>query len=212
MTGTKLAVGVSYGWEKGESVSKLAENARVSVFIREIGDEVKVRSLRHNPMRDVDMFTLITNPQAKGEGMNPAHTVVSANSRPLSLYSLPPTGHVTTSSLMYPTSSNTTINIRIPTPAALPSLVYLLWLLGRTLELSSQLRVNAYYSLFSDFRSLLTGFVVSKAQGASQYYIIAQPRTRRGGLYCHYHSSNKVISHGMTDNREAPSSVLLCVV
>ena len=40
--GTKLAVGVSYGWEKGESASKLAENARVSVFIREIGDEVKV--------------------------------------------------------------------------------------------------------------------------------------------------------------------------
>jgi len=43
-TGTKLAVGVSYGWEKGEPASKLAENARVSVFIREVGDEVKPKA------------------------------------------------------------------------------------------------------------------------------------------------------------------------
>lgn len=54
MSGTKLAVGVSYGWEKGEAASKLADNARVSVFIREIGDEVKVSSLHCNPMRDID--------------------------------------------------------------------------------------------------------------------------------------------------------------
>ena len=54
MSGTKLAVGVSYGWEKGESASKLAENARVSVFIREIGDEVKVSLSHCNSMRDID--------------------------------------------------------------------------------------------------------------------------------------------------------------
>lgn len=41
-TGTKLAIGVSYGWDKAAVGSALPENARVSVFVREIGDEVKV--------------------------------------------------------------------------------------------------------------------------------------------------------------------------
>ncbi len=59
MSGTKLAVGVSYGWEKGESAAKLADNARVSVFIREIGDEVKVSSPHCNPMRGIELSTLI---------------------------------------------------------------------------------------------------------------------------------------------------------
>jgi cell cycle arrest protein BUB3 len=38
--GTKLAVGVSYGWEAGEEGAKTAE--RPSVYIRTLGDEVKV--------------------------------------------------------------------------------------------------------------------------------------------------------------------------
>jgi cell cycle arrest protein BUB3 len=42
-TGTKLAVGVSYGWDKGQEGARLPENNRVSIFVREVGDEVKVR-------------------------------------------------------------------------------------------------------------------------------------------------------------------------
>jgi len=61
-TGTKLAVGVSYGWEKGESATKLSENTRVSVFIREIGDEVKVGSLRCDSKHDIDLYTLSIKP------------------------------------------------------------------------------------------------------------------------------------------------------
>lgn len=56
-TGTKLAIGVSYGWDKGEPASKLAENARVSVFIREVGDEVKVRSFRYGPLRNTELYS-----------------------------------------------------------------------------------------------------------------------------------------------------------
>lgn len=38
--GTKLAVGVSYTWEEGEEGAKTAE--RPAVYIRNVGDEVKV--------------------------------------------------------------------------------------------------------------------------------------------------------------------------
>lgn len=60
--GTKLAVGVSYTWEEGEEGAKSAE--RPSVYIRTVGDEVKVRTLR-------SMFTCSTSdvphtPQPKG--------------------------------------------------------------------------------------------------------------------------------------------------
>lgn len=41
-TGTKLAVGVSYGWDKGAEGARLPESSRVSIFVREVGDEVKV--------------------------------------------------------------------------------------------------------------------------------------------------------------------------
>ena len=41
--GTKLAVGVSYTWEEGEEGAKTAE--RPSVYVRTVGDEVKVRRL-----------------------------------------------------------------------------------------------------------------------------------------------------------------------
>ena len=41
--GTKLAVGVSYTWEEGEEGAKTAE--RPSVYVRTVGDEVKVRTL-----------------------------------------------------------------------------------------------------------------------------------------------------------------------
>ena len=39
--GTKLAVGVSYTWEEGEEGAKTAE--RPAVFIKNVGEEVKVR-------------------------------------------------------------------------------------------------------------------------------------------------------------------------
>ena len=40
--GTRLAVGVSYGWERGEDgAGQNVGTARV--FVREVGDEVKVR-------------------------------------------------------------------------------------------------------------------------------------------------------------------------
>ncbi|KAI0078612.1 WD40 repeat-like protein [Panus rudis PR-1116 ss-1] len=42
--GTKLAAGVCYTWDEGEEGAKTAE--RPSVFIRKVGDEVKVRSKR----------------------------------------------------------------------------------------------------------------------------------------------------------------------
>lgn len=41
-TGTKIAIGVSYGWDKGAEAARLPENSRVSIFVREVGDEVKV--------------------------------------------------------------------------------------------------------------------------------------------------------------------------
>lgn len=41
--GTKLAVGVSYTWEEGEEGAKTAE--RPAVYIRTVGDEVKVSFL-----------------------------------------------------------------------------------------------------------------------------------------------------------------------
>ncbi len=41
--GTKLAVGVSYTWEEGEEGAKTAE--RPAVFIKNVGEEVKVRIL-----------------------------------------------------------------------------------------------------------------------------------------------------------------------
>ncbi|KIM26668.1 hypothetical protein M408DRAFT_330444 [Serendipita vermifera MAFF 305830] len=43
-TGTKLAVGVSYGWDKGQEGARQPENGRVSVFVREVGDEVKPKA------------------------------------------------------------------------------------------------------------------------------------------------------------------------
>lgn len=43
--GTKLAVGVSYGWDKGAEGARLPESSRVSIYVREVGDEVKVRTL-----------------------------------------------------------------------------------------------------------------------------------------------------------------------
>jgi hypothetical protein len=70
-TGTKLAVGVSYGWEKGEHASKLAENARVSVFVRDIGDEVKVCSLRCRPMRDIESIALFVNSSSQRRRREP---------------------------------------------------------------------------------------------------------------------------------------------
>ena len=42
--GTKLAVGVSYTWEEGEEGAKTAE--RPAVFIKNVGEEVKVRQFR----------------------------------------------------------------------------------------------------------------------------------------------------------------------
>ena len=69
--GTKLAVGVSYGWEKGEPAAKLAENARVSVFIREIGDEVKVRLPHFNPMRGIELPTLIVKSSSQRQRREP---------------------------------------------------------------------------------------------------------------------------------------------
>lgn len=39
--GTKLAVGVSYTWEEGEEGARTAE--RPTVFIKNVGEEVKVR-------------------------------------------------------------------------------------------------------------------------------------------------------------------------
>lgn len=39
--GTKLAVGVSYNWDEGSEGAKSAESP--SVFVRDVGDEVKVR-------------------------------------------------------------------------------------------------------------------------------------------------------------------------
>ena len=42
--GTKLAVGVSYTWEEGEEGAKTAE--RPAVYIKNVGEEVKVRALR----------------------------------------------------------------------------------------------------------------------------------------------------------------------
>jgi cell cycle arrest protein BUB3 len=41
-TGTKLAVGVSYGWDNGQEGSRLPESNKVSIFVREVGDEYKV--------------------------------------------------------------------------------------------------------------------------------------------------------------------------
>ncbi|PVG01361.1 WD40 repeat-like protein [Serendipita vermifera] len=43
-TGSRLAVGVSYGWDKGQEGARLPENGRVSVFIRDVGDEVKPKT------------------------------------------------------------------------------------------------------------------------------------------------------------------------
>ena len=46
--GTKLAVGVSYNWDEGEEGSRTAN--RPSVYIRTVGDEVKVGSFNtHMP-------------------------------------------------------------------------------------------------------------------------------------------------------------------
>jgi cell cycle arrest protein BUB3 len=45
-TGTKLAVGVSYGWDKGAEGARLPESSRVSIYVRDVGDEVKVCTAR----------------------------------------------------------------------------------------------------------------------------------------------------------------------
>jgi len=115
--GTRLAVGVSYGWEKGETASKLAENARVSVFVREIGDEVKVCLLRCNLMRDIELKlpTLIvkSSSQRRRRELGSSGRVASADSYPLLIYLLPSVDYTATSALMYPTWSNTTIGTRI---------------------------------------------------------------------------------------------------
>jgi len=134
MNGTKLAVGVSYGWEKGESASKLAENARVSVFIREIGDEVKVRSLLCGPMRDTELFTLTIKSSSQKRRREPASFGRVSKYLSLSLYVLPPMDHTAISALMYPSSSNTAISTCIPDVHELPSQPAgkrLLWTLGR---------------------------------------------------------------------------------
>ena len=114
--GTRLAVGVSYGWEKGETASKLAENARVSVFVREIGDEVKVRLLHCNLMRDIEvkLFTLIvkSSSQRRRRELGSSGRVVSTDSYPLLIYLLLPVDYTATSAL-YPTWSNATIDTRI---------------------------------------------------------------------------------------------------
>lgn len=81
-TGTKLAVGVSYGWEKGESASKLADNVRVSVFIREIGDEVKVCSFLAIQIALLNSTRYLSNHPAKGKSVNLAHLILSAKSFP----------------------------------------------------------------------------------------------------------------------------------
>jgi len=119
-TGTKLAVGVSYGWEKGESASKLAENARVSVFIREIGDEVKVCLLLAIQNVIFNSTRRSSNHPAKGQGVNPVHSVLSN----LSML-LPLVDTIATSALMYHTSSNTAISTCFPTLGPYLSLFYL---------------------------------------------------------------------------------------
>ena len=118
-TGTKLAVGVSYGWEKGEPASKLAENVRVSVFVREIGDEVKVCSLPAIQNIVLNSTRYLSNHPAKGKSLNPTRSVLS-NSFPPSLCLLLLVDNIATSELMYPTSSNTAISTWFSTLAALP--------------------------------------------------------------------------------------------
>ena len=107
--GTKLAVGVSYGWEKGESASKLAENARVSVFIREIGDEVKVRSSFLKLMRDIDLVYLIIKSSSQRRRREPVPSVVFSQFLFFVTILTSTCGLHRHSVLMYPTLSNTTI-------------------------------------------------------------------------------------------------------
>ncbi|KAG8826384.1 hypothetical protein FRB91_002163 [Serendipita sp. 411] len=43
-TGSKLAIGVSYGWDKGQEGARQPESSRVSIYVREIGKEVVPKS------------------------------------------------------------------------------------------------------------------------------------------------------------------------